>query len=1170
MKPTILSNLTQRRNVSCLAALSFILATFNLPAFTYTNFNSTAGLNLVGVTAVVDGALRLTPEADSVVGTAWAVAKQPCAGGFDTSFQFRISNPGGRPGTPPGGDGLLFTIQNIGPTDPSYHANTSPADGSVSVFFNTFWNWPDSTDFTLWDVSGNSVGVVSNGLYLAQTDLNPRGVNLKDGVVHDAHIAFDGTGLTVWLDGVVVLTNVPVPGMASAVDAAGNAWVGFDAGTGWAWENHDILSWSFSPATASGCVPPPSGLVSWWRGEGNAVDQVGGNNGTPLNGVGFASGEVGLAFKFNGTNSYVEVPDSPSLQMTNELTIEFWVKRQSLQNEDYIINKGGDYTRGMLNYGVTITQPQWGGTLAFTFAGGARHSLSITDLNWHHCAVTARDGDVDPSFYVDGVQRPVTLRQGASTINLYPSTEALHIGAQVDPISGWFYYSKAIVDEVSIYSRALAAAEIQAIYSAGSLGKCPLGMAPSIITQPASQTVLAGSPATFTVTAVGTAPLQYQWRFNGTNITGASGTSLTLSNVQPAQAGNYLVVVTNAYGSTNSANALLTVNPPPPCTPTPSGLVSWWRGEGSASDSVGGNNGTLEGGMAFVAGKVGQAFSFNGVDADVRVPGASNLNVGAGAGLTIEGWINPAEVNSQLPIAEWSSPTWFNMHFWIATPVAYGGGGPGSLYANLIDTTSAYHQIASAGGVVIANTYQHVAMTYEKGSGSAVLYLNGVVVKQASLGSFTPLTTGDLHLGLRPVGGAAGTRFVGQMDEMAIYSRALTTNEIAAIYNAGAAGKCVALNRIPVAQCADAIVSAGANCQADASINHGSFDPDGDAITVRQEPPGPYPLGTNRVTLIVTDDKGASNSCSALVIVLDRTPPTLNCPDGKVLEFQDEKGTVATYSVTATDACSTVTLVATPPSGSVFPIGVTPVNVQATDGSGNSAQCSFMVTVLGAQGVRSNVLAQLVALRSSSKLTQPFVQMFDETIRHLTISLNPAFWIDQTHLQPKDGNRVMNEDKLVVIKLWEIMDSKKHPVDPALLQGFIDRIVKSDRLLAVISIQDAGKAGLNARKVAEALALVAQGDREAATGHYANAIEHYRNAWRQTLQLRLQVGLNPDGTTRLQFVGSNGKSYLIEVSTDLVRWASLGTCTADAEGNVAFTDPNTTKQPLRFYRAIER
>jgi len=236
------------------------------------------------------------------------------------------------------------------------------------------------------------------------------------------------------------------------------------------------------------CVPPPSGLVAWWRGEGNANDIMGSNSGTLSGGVTFTSGEVASAFSFNGTNSYVEVPDSPSLRLTNQLTIEFWVKRQDLQDGDCIANKGGDYTRSMLNYGVIINPPNWDNSLAFTFAGGARHSLSIADFKWHHCAVTASNGDVDPIFYVDGVQRAVTLRQGASKINLYPSTEALHIGAQVDPISGWNYYSGALVDEVSIYDRALSASEIAAIYNAGSEGKCRV--APTVRTATATATLV--------------------------------------------------------------------------------------------------------------------------------------------------------------------------------------------------------------------------------------------------------------------------------------------------------------------------------------------------------------------------------------------------------------------------------------------------------------------------------------------------------------------------------------------------------------------------------------------------------------------------------------------------------------------------------------------------------
>jgi hypothetical protein len=55
--------------------------------------------------------------------------------------------------------------------------------------------------------------------------------------------------------------------------------------------------------------------------------------------------------------------------------------------------------------------------------------------------------------------------------------------------------------------------------------------------------------------------LIYQWSFNGTNISGATNTSLTLTNVQSSQAGNYAVWVTNAYGSVLSSNALLLVPP---------------------------------------------------------------------------------------------------------------------------------------------------------------------------------------------------------------------------------------------------------------------------------------------------------------------------------------------------------------------------------------------------------------------------------------------------------------------------------------------------------------------------------------------------------------------------------------------------------------------------------
>ena len=89
----------------------------------------------------------------------------------------------------------------------------------------------------------------------------------------------------------------------------------------------------------------------------------------------------------------------------------------------------------------------------------------------------------------------------------------------------------------------------------------PPPSAPRISAQPSGVTTNQGKTVTFTVAASGTAPLAYQWRREGTNLTGATVTSYTKTNVQPADAGNYSLVITNSFGAANSANALLTVVP---------------------------------------------------------------------------------------------------------------------------------------------------------------------------------------------------------------------------------------------------------------------------------------------------------------------------------------------------------------------------------------------------------------------------------------------------------------------------------------------------------------------------------------------------------------------------------------------------------------------------------
>ena len=236
---------------------------------------------------------------------------------------------------------------------------------------------------------------------------------------------------------------------------------------------------------------------------------------------------------------------------------------------------------------------------------------------------------------------------------------------------------------------------------------------------------------------------------------------------------------------------------PIPESPRSSGLVSWWAGEGNANDSTGANPGVAEGAVAFVPGEVGQAFSFNGVDADVKVRASSSLDVGLGAGLTVEAWIRPADVSHALPIVEWNSGAGavpYGVHFWTSEPAPFGAG-PGCLYANLVDAAGGDHALSSVGSLLTTSDFQHVALTYDKTSGVARIYLNGAVVAQEDLGTLTPQTSSDLYLGYRPAGAPAGTRYVGQMGEVGLYNRALSLAEVRASYAARQAGKSV----VPVA-----------------------------------------------------------------------------------------------------------------------------------------------------------------------------------------------------------------------------------------------------------------------------------------------------------------------------------------------------------------------------------
>ena len=143
---------------------------------------------------------------------------------------------------------------------------------------------------------------------------------------------------------------------------------------------------------------------------------------------------------------------------------------------------------------------------------------------------------------------------------------------------------------------------------------------------------------------------------------------------------------------------------------------------------------------------------------------------------------------------------------------------------------------------------------------------------------------------------------------------------------------------------------------------------------------------------------------------------------------------------------------------------------------------------MGSKVLKQGVLDDLIALRATVTDKEDRHKL-DEAINHLTKSLKPSWWIDSSHLRPKDGGKVFDEEKAAVMQLRALINDRKSTVPDAIVQGFIDRIVGADRLLAVVAIADSTK---NTAKANEELR---KGDNELAKGHYDRAIDHYKNAW---------------------------------------------------------------------------
>jgi len=557
-------------------------------------------------------------------------------------------------------------------------------------------------------------------------------------------------------------------------------------------------------AAESDCSAAPAGAVGWWSGEGNANDLTGRFNGTAHN-VSFTAGKVGQGFNFNGVNSYVSIADAPQLSFTNELTVEFWFLSRSWSG-----GGGGLFSKrdagNLSNYGLNVSD-SYGFDVYYedpTVSGGdyspgisgfeisAFFPLPTTGV-FHHTAMTFKQVDSDHvrvDTYLDGTlaTNKTMLGNLSRTINQAP----LVIGA-TGVGSGQVQYFNGIIDEFTLYGRALSASEIQGIFNAGDSGKCAPPVAPTISQQPSSQTVGVGSDVTFAVSATGTAPLSFQWLVNDSLIPDATNSSLTLSNVQTFDSGSYSVRVTNIAGQITSTTATLIVQVPA-CVEVPAGLIGWWPGDGNAADYYGQLNG-VGFNVSYAPGRVGQAFNFNGMNSYIAISNSPELNITNE--LTIELWFlsrnwlqtgmglfskrDSIVANYGLNISQT-----YGLDVYYEDPKVSGGDySPGTSGVEI----SAYFPLPSA------NQFHHAACTMKQVDGGHVTvgtYIDGTLVTNKTMvGNLTnTLNQAALIIGATGVGNGILEYFNGLIDEFTLYNRALSAEEINGLFTADSWGKC--------------------------------------------------------------------------------------------------------------------------------------------------------------------------------------------------------------------------------------------------------------------------------------------------------------------------------------------------------------------------------------------